>query len=68
MKRREDLSVPQNPGLFHVDVHYDSDAFGQLAERLARFLGTARFLVFQTVIVAIWIALNVALYEYRWDP
>jgi len=68
VKRREDLSVPQNPSRFHVDVHYDSDEFGQLAERLARFLGTARFLVFQTVIVAIWIALNVALYEYRWDP
>lgn len=68
MKRREDLSVPQNPSRFHVDVHYDSDAFGQLAERLARFLGTARFLVFQTGLVAVWIALNVALYEYRWDP
>lgn len=68
MKRREDLSVPQNPRRFHVDVHYDSDAFGQLAERLARFLGTARFLVFQTGVVAVWIALNVALYKYRWDP
>ncbi|MCU1459458.1 MAG: hypothetical protein JWL73_3550 [Actinomycetia bacterium] len=68
MRRREDLSVPRDPGRFHVDVHYDSDAFGQLAERLARFLGTARFLVFQTGIVAVWIALNVALIRYRWDP
>ena len=29
------------------------------AESIARFLGTARFLVFQTAIVVVWISLNV---------
>ncbi|MCD0448050.1 DUF1003 domain-containing protein [Actinocorallia sp. API 0066] len=38
---------------------YDPEAFGVAAERIARFLGTARFLVYMTVFVAVWIAWNV---------
>jgi uncharacterized membrane protein len=38
--------------------HYDPEAFGRLSERIARFLGTARFLVYMTVFVAIWIIWN----------
>ena len=40
---------------------YDPEAFGRLSERIARFLGTGRFLVYQTAFIAIWILLNVAL-------
>jgi uncharacterized membrane protein len=49
-------------------VHYDPDAFGQFSEALARYLGTARFLIVQTVLVIIWITLNVAFIAFRWDP
>jgi uncharacterized membrane protein len=31
-------------------------------------LGTARFLIVQTVLVIIWITLNVAFIAFRWDP
>ena len=41
-------------------LELDPDAFGRLSERIARFLGTGRFLVIQTVIVIVWIALNIA--------
>ncbi|HEX5495598.1 MAG TPA: DUF1003 domain-containing protein [Mycobacteriales bacterium] len=46
------------------------DAVGRWSERVARFFGTARFLVMQTVIVCVWIALNVAevTRTIRWDP
>jgi uncharacterized membrane protein len=44
------------------------DAVGQFAEGIARFLGTGRFLAVQTIIVAVWIALNVFAVELRWDP
>jgi len=37
---------------------YDPEAFGQLAERIARFLGTARFIVYMTVVVIAWIGWN----------
>ena len=39
-----------------------------MSERIARFLGTGRFLAIQTVIVAVWIALNLTAWFGRWDP
>ncbi|HEU0130197.1 MAG TPA: DUF1003 domain-containing protein [Mycobacteriales bacterium] len=38
--------------------HYDPEAFGRFSESIARFFGTARFLVIQTVLVAFWIGYN----------
>ena len=34
------------------------DAFGRTSERIARFLGTSKFLVYLTVIVIVWLAYN----------
>ena len=65
MTRREDLSTPRQPR--RLGVHYDSEAFGRFSESIARTLGTARFLVIQTVIVVVWISLNVAFAVLRWD-
>ena len=40
-----------------------------MSERIARFLGTGRFLVIQSVLVAVWIGLNLVLVGvWRWDP
>ncbi len=39
--------------------HYSPDAFGSFAETIARFIGTARFLVIQTGIIIVWILWNV---------
>ncbi len=47
---------------------YDSDAFGSFAERFARFMGTAKFLIYMTLFVSIWLAWNwVAPEELAWD-
>lgn len=46
----------------------DSDVIGLYAERVARFLGTGRYLAIQTVIVIVWILLNLAWVAIRWDP
>jgi len=56
MKRREDLTTPRQRR--RLGVHYDPEAFGQFSETIARTLGTARFLVFQSVFIALWIGLN----------
>jgi uncharacterized membrane protein len=37
---------------------YDSDAFGSFAERFARFMGTAKFLIWMTVFVIAWVVWN----------
>ncbi len=66
MARGDDLSTPRGtPG---APVVYDPDQFGALAERLARFFGTPRYIVGQTILVVIWIGLNVAAVSLRFDP
>lgn len=42
--------------------------FGQAAERAARFFGTPRYIIAQTVAVAAWIALNSIAVIGHWDP
>jgi uncharacterized membrane protein len=47
----------------------EPDKFGRWAEDFARFMGTAKFLVWMTVLIAIWIGWNVlAPGGLRWDP
>ena len=47
---------------------YDSDSFGVFAEQFARFMGTAQFLIYMTLFVAIWICWNLfAPSSLRWD-
>ena len=47
---------------------YDSDVFGVFAEQFARFMGTARFLMYMTALVAIWVLWNaLAPEDLRWD-
>jgi uncharacterized membrane protein len=39
---------------------YDPEAFGRLSERIARFIGTGKFLVYMTVFVVVWLVWNIA--------
>lgn len=49
--------------------HYDPEAFGRLSERIARFLGTGRFLVYMTGFITVWVSWNVfAPMGLRFDP
>ncbi|MFF5154908.1 DUF1003 domain-containing protein [Streptomyces sp. NPDC000348] len=47
---------------------WDPEAFGRLSERIARFLGTGRFIVWMTVAIILWVVWNVsAPKELRFD-
>ena len=49
--------------------HFDTETFGVLSERFARWMGTAQFLIWMTVFVLVWIAWNVlAPARMRFDP
>jgi uncharacterized membrane protein len=52
----------------HVHGPFGTDTFGRKAETFARFFGTPRFLIGQTVLVALWILVNVVAVSLRWDP
>ncbi|MEU6239977.1 DUF1003 domain-containing protein [Streptomyces sp. NPDC047024] len=48
---------------------WDAEAFGRLSERIARFLGTGRFLVWMTVVIIVWVLWNIAAPSVvRFDP
>jgi uncharacterized membrane protein len=52
----EDLSVPRAGDRF--GSYYDPEGFGRFSEQIARTMGTAKFLVIQTVAVACWVTWN----------
>ena len=69
--------MPEVPGRRRIDqpkqphrmaLALDPEAFGRFSERLARFLGTGKFLFWQTLIVFSWIVLNLAGASLKWDP
>ncbi len=40
-------------------LRYDAEAFGRSTERIARFLGTGRYLVYQSVLILLWAIDNI---------
>ncbi len=47
---------------------YDADTFGSFAEQFARFMGTARFLLYMTLFVGVWLGWNwIAPDDMAWD-
>ena len=49
-------------------LKFDQEAVGRYSEAIARFLGTGRYLMWQTVLVIVWITLNLFAVGLRWDP
>ena len=50
-------------------LRVDSEAFGQLTEKVARYLGTGRYLAVQSIVVVLWIAWNsLAPHRLQFDP
>jgi uncharacterized membrane protein len=48
---------------------FDPEAFGQWSEGIARFMGTAKFLVYMTIVILAWIAWNtLAPKSWQFDP
>ncbi len=47
---------------------FGQDAFGRRAEKTARFFGTPQYILGQSIVVVIWIALNALAVSLRWDP
>ena len=47
---------------------FGTDPFGRAAEKAARFFGTPRYIIGQTLIVIVWIALNSFALISHWDP
>src|SRR5688572_33402001 len=62
------LDQPVDPRRTIPRPHYDPEAFGRVSERIARFIGTGRFLVYMTIFIIVWVTWNIFGPEaYTWD-
>ena len=67
MKEKSRLSIPRESKR-SIRPNYDPETLGRLSERFARFIGTARFLVYMTIFVVAWIIWNAfGPSEFRFD-
>ncbi len=57
MRRVGRLDQPRVPGRIELP-RFDPEAFGRWSEGIARFMGTAKFIFWMTVVIAIWFAWN----------
>ncbi|WP_066905639.1 DUF1003 domain-containing protein [Millisia brevis] len=63
--RGDRLDTPRGS---RMRMRFDVEKIGSSSEAIARFLGTGRYLAIQTIIVIVWILLNVFAVSLRWDP
>ncbi|MCB5180824.1 DUF1003 domain-containing protein [Streptomyces antimicrobicus] len=57
-RSRVRLDVPR-PARRRLLPQYDPEAFGRLSEKIARFLGTGRFIVWMTLVIVVWVLWNI---------
>lgn len=68
MADRRKLDQPREPGRIKLP-RFDPEAFGQWSEGIARFMGTAKFLVYMTVFILAWVVWNtLAPKTWQFDP
>ncbi|WP_327006476.1 DUF1003 domain-containing protein [Dactylosporangium sp. NBC_01737] len=68
MADRRKLDQPREPGRLKLP-RFDPEAFGQWSEGIARFMGTAKFLVYMTVFILAWVLWNtLAPRTWQFDP
>jgi uncharacterized membrane protein len=66
--RRDRLDQPIEPGRVRLP-RFDPEAFGRWSESIARYMGTAKFIVYMTMVIAAWFAWNtLAPRDLRFDP
>jgi uncharacterized membrane protein len=66
-RRDARLEQPRDPRLRMP--RYDPEQFGRWSEAIARALGTAKFIVYMTIVIAVWLAWNtLAPAGWRFDP
>ena len=66
--RRDRLDQPVEPGRVRLP-RFNADSFGRWSEAIARYMGTAQFIVWMTIVIGAWFAWNtLAPANLRFDP
>ncbi len=68
LSRKETDQILERNRTWHEE-HRESLNFGQrMADTVANGMGSWSFIVIQTLIVGVWMVLNIVGYMYHWDP
>lgn len=66
--RRDRLDQPVEPGRVRLP-RFNPETFGRWSEAIARYMGTAKFIVWMTIVIGAWFAWNtLAPASLRFDP
>jgi uncharacterized membrane protein len=66
--RRDRLDQPVEPGRVRLP-RFNPESFGRWSESIARYMGTAQFIVWMTLVIAAWFGWNtLAPRTMRFDP
>jgi uncharacterized membrane protein len=60
--QRARLDQPKADRRVSLRPDYDPEAFGKLSERFARFMGTAKFIIWMSIFIVAWLVWN------TWGP
>jgi uncharacterized membrane protein len=60
--QRSRLDQPKADRRVSLRPDYDPEAFGKLSERFARFMGTAKFIIWMSIFIVVWLVWN------TWGP
>jgi uncharacterized membrane protein len=67
-RRPNKLDQPRDPGRVELP-RFDPEAFGRWSESIARYMGTAKFIVYMTLVIGAWFGWNtLAPAHLRFDP
>ena len=63
------MMLEKSPQKTWHQKHIESASFGQrVADKVAQGMGSWGFIILQTVLVLLWMALNIIGFMYHWDP
>ncbi len=51
-----------------LKAHTQATRSERVADALATMIGSWHFIVFQTILVTVWVGINISAYIYAWDP
>ncbi|GAB2946592.1 hypothetical protein GCM10027280_39230 [Micromonospora polyrhachis] len=67
-RRMERLDQPREPRRIRLP-RFDPEAFGRWSEGIARYMGTAKFIVYMSIVILAWLGWNtLAPAHWRFDP
>ncbi|HET6461904.1 MAG TPA: DUF1003 domain-containing protein [Syntrophales bacterium] len=62
------MKQPSNAKTWHEKHRETLTSSQRLADKLALGMGSWPFIIIQTIVIAIWVALNFIGFIYHWDP